>query len=146
MLAPPEALTDVVGFLSFVGVDPAFEESFEDGSFDDGADDDSDVDDAPGVLDDPDASDPESDDEDESDDDDESDEGSATATQGNATTAVPIPSATASAPTLPMYFALPISVPVNAVVLRRLAAYGNWTKRDLLPIPISPWPMKHSTA
>jgi hypothetical protein len=45
---------------------------------------------------------------DESADDDESDEGSATATQGNATTAVPMPSATASAPTRPMYFALPI--------------------------------------
>jgi hypothetical protein len=46
----------------------------------------------------------------ESDDDDAlASEGSATATQGVEAAAVPIPSATASAPTRPMYFALPIA-------------------------------------
>ncbi len=129
--------------MSSVDADPGPEESFDDDSFADesGVEDDSDVEDVPGELVDPVASDPESED-DESDDDesddDESEEGSATATQGNATTAVPIPSATASAPTLPMYFAFPISVSVNAVVLRRMMApYSNWTKPDLLPITIN---------
>ncbi len=121
MLAPPEALTEVVGFLSSVDAEPAPEESFDDDSVGDdesGVDDASDVDDVPsdsdadevpGDFGDSDESDDES-------DEDESEEGSATATQGSATTAVPIPSATASAPTLPMYFAFPISVPVDAVV------------------------------
>jgi hypothetical protein len=50
---------------------------------------------------------------DESDDDEDAleSDGSATATHGVVATAVPMPSATASAPTRPMYFALPIVVP-----------------------------------
>jgi hypothetical protein len=50
-------------------------------------------------------------DDDDSDADDDSADGSATATHGVVATAVPMPSATASAPTRPTYFALPISAP-----------------------------------
>ena len=50
---------------------------------------------------------------DESDDDEDEleSDGSATAAHGVVATAVPMPSATASAPTRPMYFALPITAP-----------------------------------
>jgi hypothetical protein len=59
-----------------------------------------------------DALDAEFDESDESDDDaDDAGDGSATATHGVVATAAPMPSATASAPTRPMYFALPIMAP-----------------------------------
>jgi len=49
--------------------------------------------------------------------DDESADGSATATHGVVATAVPMPSATASAPPRPTYFALPIVVPPRTPTL-----------------------------
>jgi hypothetical protein len=66
---------------------------------------------------------------DESDDEDELEsDGSATATHGVVATAVPMPSATASAPTRPMYFALPITAPPTYTNTRwgsRCVCQGN---------------------
>jgi hypothetical protein len=66
---------------------------------------------------------------DESDDEDELESDvSATATHGVVATAVPMPSATASAPTRPMYFALPITAPPTYTNTRwgsRCVCQGN---------------------
>jgi hypothetical protein len=83
---------------------------------------------------------------DESDDDEDEleSDGSATATHGVVATAAPMPSATASAPTRPMYFALPIVAPppyTNArlrirgvIAMETNSAVAGWVGESTTPV------------
>ena len=74
-------------------------------------------------------------DDDESEADDDSADGSATATHGVVATAVPMPSATANAPTRPMYFAELMITLSSLGPLSFRRRRGKYTGAGSLPIP-----------